>query len=343
MNKIDNKGVNTGFCGIIFPGQGSQRLGMGTDFYDNFYQAREVFDKAEEVLPFSIKDIINNDASRLDRTQYTQPCILTVEIAMLNVLKEYCDFYPRYFAGHSLGEYTALVAAGVIPFEAALSIVHQRGQLMQDVTPLGFGAMAAVIMDDLPVYKIAEIAANEDIDVANDNSKNQIVISGEQLKLNQVCKKLESLFQNQGIRVVPLSVSAPFHSRHMAKIEEPFRNILKTYQKDLDPKNLPQVISNFTGRFYDGTIDGLIDNLTSQLSGRVKWQDNMLAIKEKTAEVFELGPHRPLSAFFKTIDVPITPIINLRSAKKHFKELEAITQAYQTKNIKEGTSHVSTQ
>ena len=209
---------------LVFSGQGSQRLGMGMDFSEVFAEARETFEEASRSLPFNVVELINGDDGRLNETKYTQPCILTVEIAILRVLQKYTGLKPHYYGGHSLGEYTALVAANVIPFELAVSLVYQRGLFMQSSSPVGFGAMAAVIMSDLPLKDIEESASSYGVDVANDNSTSQIVLSGKADSVKKLCNELEQKYTGTELRIVPLNVSAPFHSRHMAEIEAIFRD-----------------------------------------------------------------------------------------------------------------------
>ena len=249
---------------IVFPGQGAQRLGMGQDFKEHYPAAAAAFAEARAALPFDPDEISQTDEAKLNQTAYTQPCIVATEIAMLRVLETRPDFRPTVFAGHSLGEYSALVAAKVIPFEVALKIVHQRGTLMQTAVPPGMGTMAAVLYDAIPQAEFKAIAEQYHVDLANDNSANQVVLSGKIEDVKATAAALEAAFQP--IRIVYLEVSAPFHSRYMQPIEAPFREYLESFKSDFSPANLPRVVSNYTGTFYKPSVEALIDGLTKQLS-----------------------------------------------------------------------------
>lgn len=305
------------FNAVVFPGQGAQKCGMASDFYESCEAARDVFDTAEKHLSFDIKSMCFEKNEELNQTIYTQPCIVTAEIAMFNSLKaSYPHFSPQIFAGHSLGEYAALVAAEVVPFDVAIQLVAKRGQLMHETQVNG--AMAAIILDDLPLVEISAHASKFDIDVANDNSIHQVVLSGEKGALTQLVEVLETTYQAQGIRCVMLNVSAPFHSRYMNEIESTFHEFLMSHKEHFNVGNANKVASNYLGRFYQNDVLEIIDSLAKQLSGSVKWRDNMSAIISKTDSILELGPNRPLRGFFKTLDVDIMSVINQRSANKAF-------------------------
>lgn len=310
--------MNMSFDAVVFPGQGAQKKGMASDFYQNHQAAQQIFEIAEQYLPFDVKDMCFEANDLLHQTNYTQPCILTAEIAMFDSLKQqYGDaFAPSYFGGHSLGEYAALVAAGVLPFDVAIQLVGKRGELMHhaDVD----GGMAAVIMDDLPIDELRSMANAKNVDVANDNSLTQVVLSGEKTALEQLVTELEQHYQPQGIRCVTLQVSAPFHSRHMQAVEQAFHAFLTEFKDSFVASAAVNVVSNYLGRFYQADADEIITALAKQLSGSVKWRDNMAALVSKASNILELGPNRPLRGFFKTIDVDIASVINLRSADKAF-------------------------
>jgi [acyl-carrier-protein] S-malonyltransferase/trans-AT polyketide synthase/acyltransferase/oxidoreductase domain-containing protein len=307
---------------------------MALDFREKFKEAREIFDRASATLSLDLESICRDENDpRLDLTEFTQPCILTAEIAMLESLRAHFDFQPTYFGGHSLGEYTALVAAGAIPFEAAVTLVHARGKLMQWSIQPGAGAMAAVIMEGLAHDEISRLAAEAGVDIANDNSMNQVVLSGEQSRMQKLCDELQARYTQESARIVPLTVSAPFHSRHMIEIEGEFGKILETHQESFHAAKATSVTSNWTGTFHTGSTDDLIQALTRQISGRVRWRDNMEALRSRAATLFELGPNRPLSAFFKTLGVPVQAIIDVRTAQR------ALPQAAQTQKIAETVLH----
>ncbi len=303
---------------VVFPGQGSQRKGMALDFYERFAESKRIFDIASEVLSLDIPQICREGGSQLDLTKFTQPCILTAEIAMAEALRQHFDFKPEYFGGHSLGEYSALVMAGVIPFDVVVQLVHSRGKLMQWSMPAGVGSMAAVIRDGeaLPAEEIIELAAKEEVDVANDNSPYQVVLSGVRNRVDKICEKLTARFGGNNFRVVPLATSASFHSRHMAEAESIFSKILQSKASAFNIKNATRVTSNFTGTFHTGVLPDLIDSLVRQISGRVRWRDNMAALKEKAEGFYELGPNRPLAGFFHAVGTSIQSIIDLRSAQR---------------------------
>lgn len=304
------------FEAVVFPGQGAQKKGMASDFFEQFEAAKQVFDLANQQLSFDVAAMCFEENELLNQTAYTQPCIVTAECAMFEALKaQYADFTPQYFAGHSLGEYAALVAAGVLPFEVAIQLVAKRGELMQNTDV--DGGMAAIIMDSMPIAEIANKADDYAIDVANDNSVTQVVLSGDKAALGQLVEQLQSQY-GEALRCVMLNVSAPFHSRHMRQIEDQFLAYLTEFKGSFVASNAPKVASNYLGRFYQADVDEVIQGLASQLSGSVKWRDNMAAIVKQTNNILELGPNRPLRGFFKTIDVDIASVINVRSANKVF-------------------------
>ncbi len=186
----------------------------------------------------------------MNLTEYTQPCIVTTEVAMFRGLAEKYGFKADYFGGHSLGEFTALVAAGVMPFADTVQIVRQRGKLMQEAVPVGVGSMAAVISEGIDIEALKAMLADLPVDIANINSANQVVISGEAAALPEAENRCKELFPApKTYRFVQLNVSAPFHSRFMKKIEEPFAGALK---------NFSQIIScpkRFSGDFQ---LSGII-------------------------------------------------------------------------------------
>lgn len=307
---------------VVFPGQGSQRPGMALDFAAEFPESREVFAEATSVLPFDVEELCRRPDPesqegdpRLDQTEYAQPCILTAEIAMLRGLQARFDFQPRWFGGHSLGEYTALVAAGVLPFTTAVRLVHARGRAMQEAAPLGFGAMAALIRDPLPLEEIQVLADGLGVDLANDNSPNQAVLSGPREAVEAFTTELASRYP-EDMRIVPLAVSAPFHSRHMARARDAFRSALEEVRGELRPERAVCVTSNFTGGFHTGSLEDLVEALTQQVAAPVRWRDNMATLAGVTRNLFEVGPGRPLGNFFKATGVTVSSIVDLRSARR---------------------------
>ena len=303
---------------IVFPGQGAQRHGMGRDFMEAFPESKRIFDLASDTLNMDVAALCHGEDERLNLTAFTQPCILTTEVAMLEGLRAEQGIEATFFGGHSLGEYTALVAAGVIPFEIAVRLVHLRGQLMQDAVPAGEGAMAALSRTEaLPVKIIANCAHRHDVDVANHNSPNQIVLSGQTDAVNRAVAAIEA--EVEELKVTLLNVSAPFHSRHMAVIEEDFKNALEAVSHCFDTSKATCVTSNFIGDFHSGSESNLVSALTRQISGSVRWTDNMKVLCSAASNILEIGPNRPLRRFFGALDTPIKSIIDLRSARRAFR------------------------
>ncbi len=303
----------------VFPGQGSQRQGMGKDFYDAIPACRQTYEEAADALGLDVASICFNEDARLNLTEYTQPCIVTTEIAMLRGLAEKYGFKADYFGGHSLGEFSALVAAGVMPFADTVQIVRERGKLMQEAVPVGIGSMAAVISEGLDVDGLKKILADLPLDIANINSANQVVISGEAAALPEAETRCKELFAAPKThRFVQLNVSAPFHSRFMKKIEEPFGRTLRNFSQSFSAQNASCVTSNYRGIFHAASVDAVIFNLVSQLSNSVLWRDNMQTLAARATQVYEIGPGRPLRDFFKTVGVACESITGLSAAEKIF-------------------------
>ncbi len=306
---------------VVFPGQGSQRGGMGKDYYDDIKISRETYEEASDTLGWDVAALCFGDDEKLNLTEYTQPCILTTEIAMLRGLQSRYGLSPALFGGHSLGEFTALVAAGVLPFPDALRCVETRGQLMQRAVPVGVGGMAAVISDNLDTNVVSETISALPLDVANINSAHQVVISGKLEAIPEAEERLRGLLGgNSNFRFVPLKVSAPFHSRFMRPIEEPFRTTLLSEGNGMKAEYAEKVTSNYTGGFHSPDAAVIVQNLVLQLSNTVKWKDNMKGIASRAACIYEIGPGRPLRDFFKTVGVDCTSVITLSAAERTFKQ-----------------------
>lgn len=303
------------FNATVFPGQGAQKVGMAKDFKEEFQFSAQVFAEANGILDFDVYEVCHQDNDLIHQTEYTQPCLLTAEVAMFRALVQQFDWHPEFFAGHSLGEYSALVAAAVLPFDVALNMVVKRGQLMSQATQ--DGAMTAIIMDQIPYQAVVAEAGGFDVDVANDNSDQQVVLSGQKSAVDQATASLAETYKDVPFRAVPLTVSSAFHSRWMAPLEVEYKVFLETFSSQISVQHLPKVASNFLGGFYPEDKAVLIDALAKQLSGSVKWRDNMKLLADK--QVIEIGPNRPLRGFFKTQGQSITSVINTKSAAKAFK------------------------
>jgi [acyl-carrier-protein] S-malonyltransferase len=310
----------------VFPGQGAQRPGMGKDFYDEIAVSRQTYEEASDALGWDVATLCFREDERLNLTEFTQPCLLTTEIAALRGLNFRYGFAPTIFGGHSLGEFTALAAAGVLPLADAVKIVHTRGQLMQQAVPIGLGGMAAVISNNIDREIVRKALADLPLDVANANSAHQVVISGYLSALPEAEKRLRtSLSHDPGFRFVPLNVSAPFHSRFMQPVGVRFADTLREQGSNLMADHAVQVTSNFTGQFHSNAPEAIIFSLVSQLSNTVRWVDNMKCLAAKTNMIYEIGPSRPLRDFFKTIDISCASITSLATAERTFRESNGST------------------
>jgi trans-AT polyketide synthase, acyltransferase and oxidoreductase domains len=294
---------------LVFPGQGSQRPGMGSDFYENFPQSKEIFSRASAALGEDIPAICFPENPKLDLTEYTQPCILTCSIAILESFREELTLDSALFAGHSLGEYTALVAAGVFQLEDAVKIVRKRGALMQQAVPAGEGVMAALIAEDLQNLPYRDIVLAAGAEIANVNSPEQTVISGRKTAVEQAITALEEKLPQ--IQVLQLNVSAPFHSSLMKPAETEFREYLTGFSKSINFKNAGRVASNVSGKLHSETT--LIDDLVAQISAPVRWLDNMQLLIQSNNPVLEIGPNKVLTRFFSAQGVKIKSVTNLKS------------------------------
>jgi len=316
---------------IVFPGQGSQKNGMAQDFFEQFKEARNVFTEASDALNLDMTALCFNEDERLNLTEYTQPAIVTAEIAMFLSLQAHFGLQGDFFAGHSLGEYTALVAAQVIPLADAVQIVRERGRRMQEAVPSGIGAMAAIIQPDLPMDILRSSLSGLDVDIANHNAPNQIVISGEAIAVQTAVERYQDQPEGMRAKIRMLTVSAPFHSRLMKTIEPGFRSLLFDSAVNWNAEKSRQVASNTTGDMHDGSIDGLVDRLTHQISGTVRWVDNMQTLcRQRPDAIIEIGPGRPLRGFFRGIgealgNTSVDAITNLTSARRTLED-EAVVQ-----------------
>ena len=311
--------MNQESAAVVFPGQGTQRHGMGKDFFEAAAASRQAFEEASDALGWDVGDLCFGSSERLHLTEFAQPCILATEIAMFRGIQSLYGFAPRYFGGHSLGEYTALVAADAMSFADALKTVHIRGKLMQQASPPGAGAMAAVISQNLNESLIAGSLAGLPLDVANINSADQVVISGRIDAMEKAEKRLQAAAGGDpAFRFVPLNVSAPFHSRFMTGIKEAFREALHSVSERLNPEKARLVTSNVTGRFHKGIRSGIIDDLVAQISQSVRWRENMQALAGRAATIYEIGPNRPLRNFFTSMGVSCQSVTSLSAAGRVF-------------------------
>ena len=296
---------------VIFPGQGSQMVGMGKEFYDKFDIVKNLFKEADETLNFSIsKLILEGPKEKLDLTVNTQPAIFLISYSIFNVIKSEFNIdlnKAKYFAGHSLGEYSALSCAGYLSFSDTLKILRIRGEAMQNSVPKGQGGMAAVLGSTVEIIEkiLKDNDKNFNVQIANDNSEGQIVLSG---KIDDLDRLILTLKEN-AIKNIKLPVSAPFHCSLMNKAT----NIMR---EELNKINFNQVdyklISNVTAKEISNT-DELKDLLIKQIENRVRWRESIINMIDNDVNHFiEIGPGKVLSGLIKRInrEVKINTINN---------------------------------
>jgi [acyl-carrier-protein] S-malonyltransferase len=299
---------------VVFPGQGSQKPGMGRDFFDAYAETRAVYEAASAALGYDVATLCFDDAERLALTEFQQPAILTTEIAMLAALRAHYGWEPRFFGGHSLGEYTALVAANVLHLADAVRLVALRGRLMQEAVPPGAGAMTAVIQADLDVDWLRKAASAFEVDVANYNALDQAALSGLAPNVAAAVAAIKT-DQQRRVRAIPLRVSAPFHSRHMKSVEAPLRDALRSIGRVVSIETV-RVLSNTSGSFHTGSREHLEDSLTRQVSSTVRWVDCMRELVDRGCEIVEVGPGKPLRGFFASLGLEIRSVTSVETAAK---------------------------
>lgn len=296
---------------FLFSGQGAQKLGMAKDLYDEFDIVRETFDQASQVLGYDLRELIDNDETKLNETQYTQPAILTTSVAILRLLSEQ-GIKPDLVAGLSLGEYSALVASGALDFAEAVALVAKRGQYMTEAAPTGSGKMVAVMNTEAAlIEEICEQAAERGIvSPANYNTPAQIVIGGQAEAVDYAVE----LLKEAGVkRLIELKVSGPFHTAILKPASEKLAKELE--QVNFNSFKL-ELISNTTAKVMkDSEVKEL---LTRQVMEPVRFYESIETMKALGVQRFiEVGPGKVLSGFIKKIDkeASFTNVEDLNSFK----------------------------
>jgi len=286
---------------VIFPGQGSQLVGMGKDLYDKYSIVKNLFNEADDTLGFSLSNLIlSGPKEELDLTENTQPAIFLLSYSIFKLVKEEFNIdlsKASFFAGHSLGEYSALASAGALSFSNTLKILKIRGKAMQSSVPKGEGGMVAVLGSKIAVIEniIEENKDKYECYIANDNSEGQIVLSGNIKNLEKMMLDLKAA----NIKNIKLPVSAPFHCKLMNKATLVMKEEISKLNFE-EPKNT--LISNVTGKEISNSNE-LKDLLVKQIESRVRWRESvLLMISKGITQFIEIGPGKVLSGLVKRID-----------------------------------------
>ena len=314
------KSVNAAF---IFPGQGAQKVGMGKDLYDASPAAKAVFEEANDALGEDLTQLIfEGPGEDLTLTANTQPSIVTVSIAALRALLEKVDVLPKFAAGHSLGEFSALTAASAFSFADAVRVTRARGTFMQEAVPAGVGGMAA-IMGDISMTQLEDIcrlaSEGKSVAPANINAPNQVVISGHKDAVERASDALEAL----ELRVIPLQVSAPFHSVLMKPAAEKLGETLNDIE--IGDMRIPVVTNVEATPNADKTR--VKDILVRQVTAPVRWTDSMKTILDAGVSTFiEFGPGNVLAGLMKRIDksAKVISVNSTAGLEKAMAELEKV-------------------
>ena len=304
---------------LVFPGQGSQTIGMGKDFFENYNLVRDLFNQADDSLGINLsKIILEGPKDELDLTINTQPAIFLISYSIFQVMKKEFNIdldNAKYFAGHSLGEYSALCAAKYLSFSDTIKLLKTRGEAMQNAVPKGEGGMLAVLGSKVEVIEdlLNENKNNFIAEIANDNSEGQIVLSGR----NNDIEKLIQVLKLKNVKNIKLPVSAPFHCQLMSNATKIMRNEIKKLNFQESQNKL---ISNVTAKEISNK-DELKMLLIDQIENRVRWRESVIhMINNGVNHFIEIGPGKVLSGLIKRIDRSIkTNTINNESDIKELK------------------------
>ena len=292
---------------VIFPGQGSQSIGMGKEIYDKYQSVKELFEEANDILNFDLSKLIfEGPKDDLDLTLNTQPAIFLVSYSIFNVIKKEHNIdlnKANFFAGHSLGEYSALACAGYLNFSDALRILRLRGEAMQNSVPKGVGGMLAILGATTENIEniINENSNKFTVQIANDNSDGQIVVSG---KLDDL-KKMIDVLKTNSIKNIQLPVSAPFHCALMNKATD----VMEKHINELSlSTGLNNVISNVTAKSVSDPNE-IKNLLIKQIENRVRWRESVInMIDQNTEQFIEIGPGKVLTGLTKRINKNVKSI-----------------------------------
>ncbi len=289
---------------FLFPGQGSQSVGMGKSLVENFAVAKRTFEEASDAMSFNLlKLCLEGPESDLRLTHFTQPAILTHSVAAFRVLTSETPLKPDFVAGHSLGEYSALVAAGSLPFTDAVRLVNKRGKFMQEAVPVGTGSMAALVgAEEAKVKSLCEAASKATngkvVEMANFNGGGQIVVSGHKEAVEEAVRLAGSDTAYGIAKAVLLQVSAPFHCSLMKKAEENMRPLLEAVSVSV--QSCPYIANVDAAAYHDAT--GIVDRLVRQICGSVRWEQSMQLLPSLgVTEGIEVGPGRVLFGLMRRI------------------------------------------
>ena len=285
---------------VVFPGQGSQSIGMLKEYAEEWDQVKTTFGQASEVLGYDLWDIVaNGPEEKLNQTEITQPAMLAADVSVMRVMSELCMTKPYALAGHSLGEYAALVGANVLDYQDAIKLVAERGRLMQNAVPEGEGAMAAIIglFDEQIIISCAKATqeTGKPVEAVNFNSPGQVVIAG---ATEAVDRAIELLQEEGAKRALKLPVSVPSHSSLMKPAADEMAKVLQTVNFN---KPDIQVIHNYDAKSHDDP-DSIREALVKQIYNPVRWVQTIQIIREDADAIIECGPGRVLSGLTKRID-----------------------------------------